>query len=120
VDAHCAAEAQAGTLLAAAGLRSTAFGARVRHAGGKSTVLDGPFAEIKELIAGYWLIRADSLEEAIAWAKRNCYPSGPQVEVEVRALQAPAPAFTPELRAAEQRMREHQLESALHAELAGR
>ncbi|RSZ58118.1 hypothetical protein HF313_31850 [Massilia atriviolacea] len=86
LDAHNAAEARAGVLLGADGLRASAFGARVRLASGKLTVVDGPFTEIKEMIAGYWLIRAPSLAHAIAWAKRNPYPDGPPVEVEIRQL----------------------------------
>ena len=94
LDAHNAAEARAGVLLGADGLRSTAFGARVRLASGKLTVVDGPFTEIKEMIAGYWLIRAPSLRHAIAWATRNPYPDGPPVEVEIRQLAEPAEAGT--------------------------
>lgn len=86
LDAHNAAEARAGVLLGADGLRSSAHGARVRLAAGKLTVLDGPFTEIKEMIAGYWLIRAPSLQDAIAWAARNPYPVGPLVEVDIRQV----------------------------------
>jgi len=65
-------QAKAGILLDAAGLYPSSKGARVRFsAGGKKTVIDGPFAESKELVAGYWLIQVKSLEEAIAWAKRS-------------------------------------------------
>jgi hypothetical protein len=86
LDRHNAAEARAGVLLGADGLRSSAHGARVKLAAGKHTVLDGPFTEIKEMIAGYWLIQAPSLHDAIAWARRNPYPVGPPVEVEIRQL----------------------------------
>lgn len=121
LDAHNAVEARAGVLVAADGLRSTHSGARVKAAGGKRAVLDGPFTEIKELIAGYWMIQVPSLEAAIAWAKRNPYPSGPAVDVEIRAVRArAAPAFTDDVRAAEQGMRAQQLESAMRAQLAGR
>ena len=129
LDAHNAREAKAGVLLAADGLRTTARGARVKMAAGKLSVVDGPFTEIKELIAGYWLIRVASLDDAIAWAKRNPYPCGPEVEVEIRevAEQAVAgtaaqgdPAFTPALREAEQRMRAQQLESGMQAQLTAR
>jgi hypothetical protein len=122
LDAHNAAEAAKGVLLAADGLRSSARAARVHFKAGKASVLDGPFTEIKELIAGYWLIRAESLDDAIEWAKRNPYPTGPKVDVEIRPLYEPedfAPAFTTELRAAEERMRAAQLEAGLHARLPG-
>jgi len=120
LDAHNAAEAAKGVLLAADGLRSSARATRVHFKAGKASVLDGPFTEIKELIAGYWLIRAESLADAIEWAKRNPYPTGPEVDVEIRPLYEPedfAPAFTAELRAAEERMRAAQLEAGLHARL---
>ncbi len=121
LDAHNAVEARAGVLVAADGLRSTHSGARVQVAAGKRAVIDGPFTEIKELIAGYWMIQVPSLEAAIAWAKRNPYPSGPRVDVEIRAVrERAAPAFTSDVRAAEQSMRTQQLESAMRAQLAGR
>jgi hypothetical protein len=72
----------AGLLLAADGLRSTARGTRVRMGDGKTSVMDGPFAEAKELVAGFWLIQADSMDEAIAWVR--CYPfaqARPEVEI---------------------------------------
>lgn len=105
LDAHNAAEARAGVLLGADGLRSSAFGARVKLASGKLSVVDGPFTEIKEMIAGYWLIRAPSLQDAIAWARRNPYPDGPPVEVEIRQLAEPAEAdrFAAAARTAAQR-----------------
>lgn len=110
LDAHNAAEASAGVLLGADGLRSSAFGARVRSSAGKLTVVDGPFTEIKEMIAGYWLIRAPSLPAAIAWATRNPYPVGPPVEVEIRQLAElaadAADAFTPAGQAAHPRQRD--------------
>lgn len=114
LDASNAAEAKAGVLLAADGLRSSARGARVTVAGGKVSVVDGPFTEIKEMIAGYWMIRVPSLGDAIEWAKRNPYPTGPQVEVEIREvceMDDAGAGFTPELREAEQRMRAGQLEA---------
>lgn len=122
LNAHNAAEAANGVLLAADGLRSSARAARVHFKAGKASVMDGPFTEVKELIAGYWLIRAGSLAEALEWAKRNPYPTGPEVEVEIRPLYEPeelAPAFTSDLRAAEERMRAAQLEAGLHARLPG-
>ncbi|MFB9246064.1 hypothetical protein IV454_06120 [Massilia antarctica] len=122
LDAHNAAEASVGVLLGADGLRASALGARVNLASGKLTVVDGPFTEIKEMIAGYWLIRAPSLQDAIAWATRNPYPVGPPVEVEIRQLAEltdAAGAFTPELRAAEQHMRASGLDAGMRAQLAG-
>lgn len=106
LDAHNAAEARAGVLLGADGLRSSAFGARVKLASGKLTVVDGPFTEIKEMIAGYWLICAPALQDAIAWAARNPYPDGPPVEVEIRQLaeRAGAGAFAPAARSDAQPM----------------
>jgi hypothetical protein len=121
LDANNAAEAKAGVLLAADGLRSSARGARVKIADGKLSVVDGPFTEIKEMIAGYWMIRAASLQEAVEWAKRNPYPTGPEVEVEIRQVYEMADfgaEFTPALRDAEQRMRAQQLESGMRAQLA--
>lgn len=121
LDAHNAAEAKAGVLLAADGLRSSARGARVKIAAGKLAVVDGPFTEIKEMIAGYWMIRAPSLQAAIEWARRNPYPTGPEVEVEIRPvyeLEDLGAGFTPALREAEQRMRAQQLESGMRAQLA--
>lgn len=114
LDAHNAAEAARGVLLAADGLRSTDRASRVQFKAGKATVIDGPFTEIKELIAGYWLIRVASMADAIAWAKRNPYPAGPGIEVEIRQLYELDDLdadFTPDLREAEQRMRQMQLEA---------
>jgi len=74
---------KAGVLLDATGLHPTSKGARVRFAGGKPKVVDGPFAEAKELIAGYWVIQVKSKEEALEWAKRVPFVDG---EVEVRQL----------------------------------
>ena len=74
---------KAGALLAAEGLQASSKGARVRYANGKVKVTDGPFAETKELVAGYWLIQAKSREEAVEWAKRVPFVDG---EVEIRQL----------------------------------
>jgi hypothetical protein len=75
-------QAKAGILLDAAGLYpSSKNGARIRFAGGKKTVIDGPFTESKELVAGYWIIQVKSVEEAIEWAKRS--PVGPDQETEI-------------------------------------
>ncbi len=103
---------KAGVMLAADGLQPSAKGARVKFSGGKRTVIDGPFTETKELIAGFWLIQARSLAEAIEWAKRSPDPMGPgkQAEIEVRQLfelsDFPAEVVPPELAAREQEMRE--------------
>jgi hypothetical protein len=77
---------KAGVLLDLAGLQPTSKGARVKFSGGKRTVIDGPFSEAKELIAGYWIIQAKSREEAIEWAKRAPSPSGEgrDAEIEIR------------------------------------
>jgi hypothetical protein len=101
--------AKAGVLLAGEGLQPTSKGARVRFSGSKRTVIDGPFAETKELIAGFWLIQAKSKEEAIEWVKRapNPFP-GTESEVEIRQVFEAddfGPEFTPELRAQEDRIR---------------
>ena len=80
--------AKAGVLLDLAGLQPSSKGARVRFSGAKRTVVDGPFAETKELIAGYWLIQVKSKEEAIEWAKRAPAPhgEGEECEIELRQL----------------------------------
>jgi hypothetical protein len=74
---------KAGVMLAGEGLQASSKGARVRYSGAKRTVIDGPFTETKELIAGFWLIQAKSLEEALEWAKRVPFEEG---EVEVRQV----------------------------------
>lgn len=116
LDEHNAREAKTGKLVAADGLRGTSRGARVKVDKQAFSVIDGPFTEIKELIAGFWLIRADSMEDAIAWAVRNPYPTGPDVEVEIRPVLANAhAAFGAELQSAEARMRAEQLEAGMRA-----
>ncbi len=98
---------KAGVLLAAEGLHPSSRGVRVRFSGDKRTVIDGPFAETKELIAGYWLFQVKSKDEAIEWVKRCPNPSpGTESEIEIRQVFEAADfgeAFTPELRKAEQR-----------------
>ena len=79
--------AKAGVLLDLAGLQQSSKGARVRFSGGKRTVVDGPFAETKELIAGYWPIQVKSKEEAIEWAKRAPAPHGEGAECEIELRQ---------------------------------
>jgi len=92
---------KAGVLLAAEGLQSSAKGARVQFGGGKSTVIDGPFAETKELIAGFWLWQVRSIDEAVEWIRRSPFQkSNETIEIR-RVFEAEdfGPALTPELRA---------------------
>src|SRR3954452_21648270 len=77
---------QAGILLAGDGLHPSSKGARVHFSGDKRTVVDGPFTEAKELIAGYWVIQVKSLDEAIEWVKRVPNPPGEESEVEIRQV----------------------------------
>jgi len=77
---------KAGVMLDGAGLQPSARGARVKFSGGKTIVMDGPFAETRELIAGYWIIEVKSKEEAIEWARRIPNPAGADGEVEIRQL----------------------------------
>ena len=100
---------KAGVLLAGEGLHPSSKGARVQFAGGKRTVIDGPFTEAKELIAGFWLIQVKSKEEAIEWAKR-CPDPMPDTggEIEIRQVfedEDFGDALTPELRGQEERVR---------------
>src|SRR5713226_622554 len=78
--------AKAGMMLAGEGLHPSSKGARVRFSGDKRTVVDGPFTESKELIAGYWLWQVKSMEEAIEWTKRMPNPTGDESEVEIRQV----------------------------------
>lgn len=78
---------KAGVLLDGAGLKPTSKGARVRFSSGKPTVIDGPFTEAKELIAGYWIIQVKSREEAIEWARRAPAPHGPHQDSEIELRQ---------------------------------
>lgn len=78
---------KAGVLLAGEGLRPSSKGARVRFSGSKRTVIDGPFAETKELVAGFWLLQVKSMDEAIAWIKRCPNPMpGNEAEIEIRQV----------------------------------
>ncbi|MGZ5118528.1 MAG: YciI family protein [Burkholderiales bacterium] len=100
---------KAGVLLAGEGLQPSSKGARVRFSGTKRTVIDGPFAETKELVAGYWMWQVKSKEEAIEWVKRcpNPFP-GADSEIEIRQVfeaEDFGAEFTPELREQEERMR---------------
>ena len=88
MDAYNNEMLKAGVLLAGDGLRASSKGARVRFSpGGKTTVIDGPFTETKELIAGYWLIQAKSLDEAVEWARRCPAPMGEGVDAEIEVRQ---------------------------------
>ncbi|GAA1282137.1 YciI family protein [Pseudonocardia aurantiaca] len=99
----------AGVLVGGDGLHPSAQGARVRYSRGKQTVIDGPFAEAKELVAGYWIWQVESLEEAVEWAKR-C-PHGPvegEAELEIRRIfevEDFAPIATPEILEHNERLR---------------
>ena len=97
----------AGVMLAAHGLYPTSKAAKVKFSGGKRTVIDGPFSETKEVIAGFWLIEAKSMEEAIEWVKRAPFDGG--VEIQIRPVQDTedlGDAVPEEVRIAEQRMSE--------------
>lgn len=99
---------KAGVLLAGEGLHPSSKGARVRFSGGKTTVIDGPFTEAKELIAGFWLIQVKSKEEAIEWVKRVPNPEDQEGEIEIRQVfevEDLGDVFTPELREQEERLR---------------
>ena len=99
---------KAGVMLAGEGLRPSSKGARVRFSGNKRTVVDGPFAETKELVAGFWLWQVKSLEEAVEWAKRCPNPTGDESVIEIRPLMEAADfgdELTPELKAHDERLR---------------
>jgi len=99
---------KAGIMLAGEGLHPSAKGARVKFSGAKRTVVDGPFAEAKELVAGFWLWQVRSMDEAIEWAKRCPNPTGAESELEIRQVFEAddfGAEFTPELREQEERLR---------------
>ncbi|CAM2186888.1 TPA: YciI family protein [Burkholderia orbicola] len=99
---------KAGILLAADGLRPSSHGKRVHFSGKNRSVIDGPFAETKELVAGYWLWQVKSMEEAVEWVKRCPNPMPGDSDIEIRPLfemEDFGDAFTPELREQEARMR---------------
>jgi hypothetical protein len=102
--------AKAGVMLAGEGLHPTSKGKRVRFSGSKRTVIDGPFSETKELIAGFWLIQAKSMAEAVEWVKRAPNPMpGTESEIEIRQVfeaEDFGAEFTPELRKQEDRIRQ--------------
>jgi len=100
--------AKAGVLLDLAGLQPSSKGARIKFSAGKRTVIDGPFAETKELIAGFWIWQVKSKEEAIEWVKRCPNPMPGESEIEIRQIfeaEDFGEAFTPELQEQEERMR---------------
>ena len=99
---------KAGVMLAGEGLHPSSKGARVRFSGAKRSVIDGPFAETKELVAGFWIWQVKSKEEAIEWVKRCPNPMPGESEIEIRQVfeaEDFGAEFTPELRAQEQRLR---------------
>ena len=104
---------KAGVMLGGEGLHPSSKGARVRFSGTNRAVIDGPFPETKELIAGYWLFQCASLDEAIEWVKRCPNPMGGESEIEIRQVFEAddfGAEFTPELREQEERLRS-QIES---------
>ena len=99
---------KSGVMLAGEGLHPSAKGKRVRFSGAKRIVIDGPFAETKELIAGFWLWQVKSMEDAVAWVKRCPNPTGEEAEIEIRQIFEAddfGAEFTPELREQEDRLR---------------
>jgi hypothetical protein len=99
---------KAGIMLAGEGLQPTSKGKRVRFSGAKRSVIDGPFAETKELIAGFWMWKVKSMDEAIEWIKRCPNPTGEEAEIEIRQVfeaEDFGAEFTPELREQEERLR---------------
>ncbi len=99
---------KAGVMLAGEGLHPSSKGVRVKFSGGKRTVIDGPFSETKELIAGFWLWQVKSMDEAIEWVKRCPNPTGAEAEIEIRQVfeaEDFGAEFTPELREQEERLR---------------
>jgi len=99
---------KAGVMLGGEGLHPSSKGARVKFSGTKRTVIDGPFPETKELIAGYWIWKVKSKEEAIEWVKRCPNPHAGESEIEIRQIfesEDFGAEFTPELRAQEDRLR---------------
>ncbi len=113
---------KAGVMLAGEGLQPSSKGARVRFSGSKRTVIDGPFAETKELIAGYWLWQVKSKEEAIEWVKRCPNPMPGESEIEIRQVfeaEDFGAEFTPELREQEERLRAETAKNKLRRLLRG-
>ncbi len=99
---------KAGVMLAGEGLHPSSKGKRVKFGGGKKTVVDGPFAETKELVAGFWIWQVKSIEEAVEWVKRIPNPGTEEAEVEIRPIfdgEDFGKELSPELRAKEERLR---------------
>lgn len=107
---------KAGVMLAGEGLHPSSKGKRVKFSGSARTVIDGPFSETKELIAGFWLWQVKSMEEAIEWVKRCPHPMpGEEAEIEIRPVYEAddfGAEFTPELREQEERLRAQAAENA--------
>jgi hypothetical protein len=99
---------RAGVMLAGEGLHPSSKGVRVAFSGSERRVIDGPFAETKELVGGFWLWQVKSMDEAIEWVKRCPNPTGAESEIEIRPVfeaEDFGPEFTPELREQEERLR---------------
>jgi hypothetical protein len=97
---------KAGVMLAGEGLKPSSAGKRVRFSGSKRTVIDGPFAETKELVAGYWVWQVKSMDEAVEWIKRAPFDGGTEIELRpIFEAEDFGAEFTPELRAQEERQR---------------
>jgi hypothetical protein len=99
---------KAGIMLGGEGLHPSAKGKRIKFSGSKRTVVDGPFAEAKELVAGYWLWQVKSMDEAVEWAKRCPNPTGGESELEIRPVfetEEFGPELTPEAREQDKRLR---------------
>ena len=110
---------KAGVMLAGEGLQPSSKGARIKFSGSKRSVIDGPFAETKELIAGFWLWQCRSREEAIEWAKRCPNPTGEDGELEIRQVFEAddfGAEFTPELREQERKLGAQMSENAQRAD----
>jgi len=106
---------KAGVMLAGEGLQPSSKGARVKFSGDRRTVVDGPFSEAKELIAGFWIFQVKSLQEAIDWVKRCPNPTGEESEIEIRQIFEAddfGAEYTPELREQDQRLAEQIKEQA--------
>ena len=97
---------KAGIMLAGEGIHPTSKGKRVRFSGSERTVIDGPFAETKELVAGFWIWRVKSMDEAVEWLKRAPFDGGTELEIRpIFEAEDFGEEFTPELRAQEERLR---------------
>ena len=103
----------AGIMLAGEGLHPTSKGKRVRFSGANRTVIDGPFAETKELVAGYWIWKVKSIDEAVDWLKRAPFDGGTELEIRpIFEAEDFGKEFTPELRAQEDRLRAQMTDKA--------